>query len=159
MPTFVAVVGSRKSGKSTIIKSLTGCQTSQYRGLVEDYLTRRSIYVVCSSPQEDPLSLLALRKVLTNAAAGANCQGVVMAIQPNKPRKRLTMEAVLREASSHQFQVYVFVIDPGRLGAPKVSAMVAPRLASLGITATILDGRRFSLINAQEINRITQIVS
>ncbi len=34
MKQFVAVIGNRNSGKSTVIKSLTGCSSSSYRGFV-----------------------------------------------------------------------------------------------------------------------------
>jgi hypothetical protein len=159
MPTFVAVVGHRNSGKSTIIRSLTGCPTRNHRDFVLDNLTGRSIYVVRSSPQEDPLTLEQLREILTEAAARENCQGVVMAIQPTQPSVRLSMEDVLDEASTRQFQVHVFVIDPDRSGAPGARIIVDARLAGRGITTRVLDGRSFSLVNAQEINETTHIVS
>jgi hypothetical protein len=159
MPKFVAVVGQRNSGKSTIIRSLTGCSTRGYRGFIEDNLTGRSIYVVCSSPQEDPLSPEGLRGILSEVSARENCQGLIMATQPNRPYERLSMEEILNEASTRQFQVHVFVIDPDQSGAQGASTIVASRLSNLGITPTVLDGRRFSLVNAQEINHTTHVVS
>src|SRR4051812_14336733 len=82
-----------------------------------------------------------------------------MAIQPNEPRVRLSMEAIIVEAGSHGFQVSVIAIDPDQSGEPGVSALVARRLARLGITPTVLDGRRFAILNAQLINDATGLIT
>jgi hypothetical protein len=115
------------------------------------------MYVVCSSPQEDPLSPEALENILATAAARDNCRGVVMPIQPNKPHVRLSMEQIVDAALREQFQVSAFVIDPGRdAGA---SRLVERRLRGSSITPITLDGRRFSLLNARLINDASHIVS
>ena len=160
MPKFVAIIGGRNAGKSTIIKSLTGCRTSAFRGLVEDNLTKQSVYVVCSSPQELAFSIQKLKRILQFVASKSGCQGVVMAIQPNQPTKRLSMESIFREVTAFgNFTVHAFIVDPGRNKVPAGGPAIKARLKVMSLKASLLDGRRFSLVNAKAINRATQIAS
>jgi len=159
MHTFVAIIGSRNSGKSTIIKSLTGCPTGQFRDTVGDAATGRSIFVVGSSPQEVALPLLKLRKILKQAANDPLCNGVVIALQPTFPSKRLSMEQVFSEATAHNFTVFAYVLDPEHSGASGQTAGVNFRLAHIGVKARVLDARRFAHINAAAINARAKIAS
>jgi len=160
MPKFVAVIGQRNSGKSSIIKSLTGCPKSTFRGFVQDRATGRSIYVVCSSPQEQPLTLAALRKIIAKCQTTRNCHGIVMAIQPTVPRVRLSLEGIFQElAISAKFQSSAFVLDPGYDGTASGYSGIAARLSNYPCQCSRLDGRRFAQINAATINAATQIAS
>jgi len=49
---FIPIIAKGKSGKSTIIKSLTGCGRSNYRGFLKDNLTGETILVICGSPRK-----------------------------------------------------------------------------------------------------------
>ncbi|SFB68914.1 GTPase domain-containing protein [Collimonas sp. OK412] len=158
MRKFVAIIGDRNSGKSTIIKSLTGCRTSSFRGSISDLSTGRSIYVICSSPQEHLLSLADFRKALKTSETDPNCQGIVMAIQPTVPRARLSMEAIFQVvATTANFQMHAFLLDPGRSGSLSNSNAIITRLKSYPTKHFLLNGERFSHINAQIINSKTRI--
>jgi hypothetical protein len=159
MRKFIAIIGPSTSGKSTIIKNLTGCPTNSYRDFVEDKLTGQSVFVVCGSPQEQPLSLLELRRLLKAAAANPKCRGVVMAIQPTRPHSRLSMETIFHEvANSDAFEMNAFIIDPGRNGRPANAEEIKSRLSAFAAKIETLDGQRFALINAQIINDVTSVV-
>ncbi len=156
---FVAIIGDRNSGKSTIIRSLTGANTSQYRGAIVDKSTQKTIEVIGSSPQEIALSLANLQTILSKAASNADCNGVVCALQPNNPRKRLSMEDVLKEAKKYRFQVHAYILDPGYSGINGQKNQVSQRLAIAGFSSCVLDGQRFAQINAETINSCTHIAA
>lgn len=158
MRIFVAIIGGRNAGKSTIIKSLTGCPSGQYRGSVQDHATKKSIEIIGSSPQEQAMSRATLRTILKQAAGNALCNGIVCALQPKKTRTRLSMEDVLQEALSQGFKVYAYVLDPDRAGSQN-SATVLTRLKTVPVKVRTLDARRFAQINAATINKQTKIAS
>lgn len=56
MKPFIAVIGSANSGKSTVIKSLTGCKNGTFRGVIHDNLTGKQVFVCAASPQEMKIS-------------------------------------------------------------------------------------------------------
>jgi energy-coupling factor transporter ATP-binding protein EcfA2 len=157
MPIFVAVIGSRDSGKSTIIKSLTGCLNNSFRGTVSDLASKISVEVIASSPQERAMSLADLRAHLKKAAK-PSFTGIVCALQPSRPNKRLSMEDVLTEADAKGFTIYAFVLDPPRQGPAHLAANVTSRLAALGLKFTTLDARRFAHLNAVDINKKSKII-
>ena len=156
---FVAVIGNRNSGKSTVIRSLTGCPNSAFRGEVKDITTGESVYVICSSPQELPLTTQELKTILKACTANPKCRGLVMAIQPTSPTKRLSMETIFQVvASLGYFQSHAFMLAPGRVGgSPDTTAIVA-RLKPLKLKPITLDGGRFAMLNAQVINKHARIV-
>lgn len=94
MKPFIAVIAKATSGKSTIIKTLTGCGRSNYRGFLKDNLTAETVLVICSSPQEEALTLSELRDLINQAAADTKCRGVVIAIQPTRPNKQRRLRTV-----------------------------------------------------------------
>jgi energy-coupling factor transporter ATP-binding protein EcfA2 len=159
MKPFVAIIGSRNSGKSTVIRSLTGAKFGQYRGTIYDLATGREIEVIGSSPQEKVFSLADLRKVLCKATGTTNCQGVVCALQPTVPTKRLSMEQVLQEAAASGMAVHAYILDPEYGGATGHAAAVAARVKSAGFASRTLDGRRFAHINAATVNGHTRIAA
>lgn len=157
MKPFIAIIGNRDSGKSTVIRCITGAKFGQFRGTVMDKTTSRSIEVIGSSPQERSLSLVELRTLLTKAANTATCNGVVCALQPTIPTKRLSMEQVLQEARAHGFHVYAFILDPEYSGATGHASIITLRLTNAGFTSRVVDGQRFAHINASMINGQTNI--
>jgi energy-coupling factor transporter ATP-binding protein EcfA2 len=160
MQKFLGIIGQRNSGKSTLIKSLTGCPTNSYRGFVVDEQSGRSIYVVCGSPQEDPEELRdldELKGILDEVASREGCIGIVMAIQPSQPSIRLSMEGIFQEVQRRKLQIYSYVLDPGRGGNTMPVAAVDIRLKPLGVVSTPLDGRRFAQLNAEFVNSVTHI--
>lgn len=162
MQKFVAIIGQRNSGKSTVIKSLTGCPTNGHRGFVDDEESGKSIYVVCGSPQEAPEDLqdiAELQRILDKVASRDGCSGIVMAIQPSRPSVRLSMEDILSEVQLRKFKIHAYVLDPGRASNSVPLVDVNQRLQGLAIVAEPLDGRRFSHLNASIINAATQIAS
>jgi Fe-S cluster assembly ATPase SufC len=115
MKPFVAVIGDRKSGKSTIIRSLTGCPTGSFVGEVAEKVHGKKIYVIAHSLQEkeelpkgESLSAI-LKKVIKDN----NILGIVIAIQPNNPTKKISMENIFRSAQKiGGFSFHTFVINP-----------------------------------------------
>ena len=156
---FVAVIGNRNSGKSTIIRSLTGARTGQFRGTVTDKTTSRTIEVIGSSPQENPLSASDLRKILKGAASRLTCNGVVCALQHTNPRTRLSMEEVLHEAIAQGFSVHAFVLDPDYSGNIGQEAVVITRLSRIGVIPIRIDSQRFAHLNAVLINKRSRVAA
>ena len=159
MKPFIAVIGSRDSGKSTIIRSVTGAKFGQFRGVIEDQATHRTIEVIGSSPQEKSMTLLELRKILKTATASNACNGVVCAVQPTRPTVRLSMEDILREAKAQGFKIHAYILDPEYSGGTGQSAAIASRIQAAGFASQILDGRRFAQQNAAVINAQTKIAA
>ena len=156
---FIAIIAKSKSGKSTIIKTLTGCPTSNYRDFVEDKLTGERIFVICGSPQEQSLSLSQLRTLLKAASSDRACRGVVIAIQPTRPHSRLSMETIFQEADNcGGFEMNAFIIDPERDGKAASTSSIRTRLGAFDVKIQTLDGRRFALSNAQIINDAARVV-
>ncbi len=159
MKPFIGVIARGKSGKSTIIKSLTGCGSSNYRDFLKDNLTGETILVICGSPQEEQLSLVKLRELLKLAADDPNCRGVVIAIQPTRPRTRLSMEQIFDAViNCGGFQLNAFVLDPERNGEPANTEVIVSRLSQFDPRIQKLDGQRFAGINARIINDATSVV-
>ena len=157
MHSVIAIMGGRNSGKSTIIKSLTGCQFSRTRGYVRDNAKGRSIYVIANSPQEKEMSLPELRSILNAVRRQNDCNGVVCALQPSKPRRRLRFEKVLSEAIAAGFNVFPYVLDPPRDGVRTDLRAVKARLPQGTRRLRILDARSFAHLNAVAINGHTRI--
>jgi len=181
-PVFVGVIGEKNSGKSTIIKSLTGCPCSNFRNRIIA-LNRarpsifRNIEVLCSSPQEIPLGpalkapFTALQRhsqqisnfrTLLQRAAGSSFNGLVSAIQPTNPRVRISMDEMFGLAIAMGFQCHAFILNPGNRkdsGAPIPE--VRQRLIISGVSPrhiSIVDARKFAIINAQMIRRRSSII-
>jgi hypothetical protein len=153
---FVAVIGGRNAGKSTIIRSLTGCSGATFRGFVEDHATGKKIYVVASSPQEERLDIQELRSKLKLVAKDRSLLGFVIAIQPTRPRSRISMEdifACAREVSG--FSMYAFLVEPKYGKASARYDEVKSRLQPFPVRLAILDGRRFAYLNAAQIQKTT----
>lgn len=157
MKPFVAIIGNRNAGKSTIIRCLTGAKSAQFRGAIFDRTTKRTIEVIGSSPQETSLSLKELQDILNAAANTVTCNGVVCALQPTKPTKRLSMEKVLQEANAYGFQVYAYIIEPEYSGTTGHAITITARLNKAGFKCQIINGQRFAQINAAIINNQTKI--
>ena len=106
------------------------------------------------------MTLQEFKKILKDCTADPNCQGLVMAIQPTSPTKRLPMETIFQEVASFgTFRSHAFALTPGRDGGMLNIPVITTRLKPFIAKPTILDGGRFSLINAQIINKKTQIAS
>lgn len=162
MKPFIAVIGERNSGKSTVITSLTGCPTRGFRDFIRDGATQREMLIIASSPQERRLRLADLRRLLRRAATRRRVIGCVVALQPGPTRTRLSMVGVLREAVRHRFSLHVFVLDPGyedQGGTFPVFNLVRADLVGAGIRAAPrrLDGRRFAHLNAVRIRQMAGI--
>ena len=155
--TVVAVIGPRHSGKSTIIQALTGCKNGVFHGSVEDRTTGKWIEVIASSPQEKHMPDLKAR--MSAAANDPHCLGLVVALQPTHPRKRVSMEDVFEMARGHRAKCYAFAIsqphDENKADGVEISD-VEKRLMNLGIEIPIqpLDARRFAHVNAAVIREI-----
>lgn len=158
MKPLVLVIGGRDSGKSTIIASLTGCPSHNYRGLVKDKTSGRQIYVVTSSPQEAGLTPAKFRGILRTVSR-QDLIGIVMAIQPTRPYKRLSLEKIIQGAQRKgTLSIHAFVLDPPYMRKGAIDTTVTrSRLGALGVVPHSLDGRHFAHLNATEIKAITGI--
>ncbi len=158
---FVAVIGYRNSGKSTIVQSLTGCNNRSFIGYVEDKEANLSIFVHSTSPQEHPATnQAAFDRYLRNAKEKANLQGLVFAIQPTKPRRRLLMETMFNLAKQRGFECYAFILQPPyKNGEVMKFDEIRDRVLSGDSTAKIfaLDARRFAVLNAEAIRSISRL--
>lgn len=159
---FVAVIGPGASGKSSIISSISGCRKSNFYGLIVDQSNGNSVFVCCASPQETPsITLTSVRKEMKNVKSKNGCTGMIMAIQPSQPTARLSMEVIIQEALSQNFEVYAFVLDPGyQKTISGIFGNVSQRLTPLGVSPAklhALNGSQFAVKNAIAINAITSL--
>ena len=161
MKKFIGVIGKRNAGKSTVIVSLTGCKTRSYRNFVTDLSTDKNVYVIASSPQGRSLSLREFQKILIKVKRDGNCLGLVVAIQPIKPRLRLSLEIMIREVQrTNSFDSYLFILEPVRKGSKRDKSTlqaVNNHLRNSGLVPHILDGRKFAFVNAREINQKSKL--
>jgi hypothetical protein len=159
---FVAVIGRAQSGKTTVIRSLTGYPTGHpYSGdIVTDLAANRSIFVIDKSPQESGLTLTEFRRGLRRCVDEDSIIGFVLATQPSYPTSRLSLEAIFDAVSSHASLLpMAFLIDPG-YSTPanrRLRDEVQARLDHFGVTLEYLDGRRFAHLNACRIRELARL--
>lgn len=155
---FVAVIGHRRSGKSSIIRALTGVRGQRSPEHVEDVSTGKWIHVISHSPEECPLPDRQFRNVLNMVANSRLARGVVIALQPNHPSRRQSIEDIFRVAKTYRFSFRVFVIETPYEGNSRGTdpAEIEKRLTSVGVNVRVqsLDARRFAHINAAAIRNI-----
>jgi hypothetical protein len=159
---FIAVIGQRNAGKSTIIRALTACKTVGFRGRVEDGKTNEWIEVIASSPQERDMPDLATK--MRKAANDPDCLGVVAALQPDYRGKRICMEGVFEIAQKCHAKCYAFIIsqpyDEERargVSLTKVTTRLTEFRIRLAKPIHPLDARRFAHLNAAEIQKIANL--
>ena len=162
MKKYIAVIGGRDAGKSTVIVSLTGCPNRSFQGTVTDGFqsNNENIYVIASSPQEKNLSPGAFQNILTQVRQDKKCRGLVMAIQASYPRIRLSLEDIIQEVQDTiSFEPYLFILEPGFSQPPEEQLIidVNNRLSNTGLVPQVLDGRRFAFLNARNINQTSQM--
>jgi|GEM_PF-4711863 len=158
MRKFIAIIGSKNFGKSTIIQSLTGCPTKIYRGFVVGKDPDNSIFVVASSPEETPITVTELRSILSKSTRNSRCSGVVMAIQPTHPTKRLALEDIFRIVQdTGRFTSFGFILHPGYNNGDENVREIQQRLRNTHVQLRVLDARRFAYLNATEVQSITKI--
>lgn len=162
---FIAVVGYPKSGKSTIIQSLSGCKNHSFKGLINDASAGVSIYVHAPSPQENPrTSERVFIKILDEVNKNLSCQGLLFAIQPTFAYKRLRMERMFEIACEKGFEGYAFVLEFPFAGGGKSSNIgkfksIKQRiLDSSNSKANVfaIDGRRFASLNSALIRSVAR---
>jgi len=143
--------------RSTIIQALTGCESRGYRGKVKDRLTKKWITVIASSPEETNISKQKLSAMTRAAATSKSSLGMVIALQPNHPSRRLSIEDILRISSRYPFVRHMFVISRAYKGYGAISAQsIEKRLSKFTFRKPLqpLDARRFGHINASAIRDI-----
>jgi energy-coupling factor transporter ATP-binding protein EcfA2 len=161
MKEFVAVIGERNSGKSTIIVSLTGCKGITYQGKVFEANTHENVYVMASSPQESGMKLIRLVKILLDVLSDPLCRGLVMAIQPTDAQIRLSLKKILTVICRiGGYNQHLFVIDPHYNNTIVSQRALSKHNSQLSVisSAIMLDGRRNALKSANDINNITHIM-
>jgi len=155
---FIAVIGDQNSGKSTIIRALTGCKSGISRNRVENRITGKWIQVIASSPQEKRISHSDLKRKMNEAATDPQSLGLVIALQPTYPTKRLSIVDVFEMAEEFSMRRHVFVISrPYSNKADRTEvAEIEKRLSRFHIENPIqpVDARRFAHVNASAIRDI-----
>jgi energy-coupling factor transporter ATP-binding protein EcfA2 len=157
---FVAVIGYPKSGKSTIIQSLSGCNNHSSHGPVMDTSVNLSVYVHTASPQENPRTTEAVfKEILRDVKKDPNSQGLVIAIQPTIRGKRLRMERMFELAKQDGFESYAFILEHPYLGErignfDNIESRVLTSDPDAKVFA--LDGRRFAILNAEAIKSLSR---
>ncbi|MFA6357388.1 MAG: hypothetical protein WCY09_01785 [Candidatus Omnitrophota bacterium] len=169
MKKFIAIIGYSKSGKSAIIRSLTGCggkRTGNFfrdlRVYIMENLTvnpLRRLYVIPDSFQENPKATISqLWRFLRAVLEDRHALGVVMAIQPTDSKKRIRIEQIfslLRRIGG--FEIRSFVINPGRNNNGVIPRDMQNRL-DLNIEPFSLNARNFTYFNARIIQQRTNIL-
>jgi hypothetical protein len=157
MKRLIGVVGFANAGKSTVIQSLTGCPTKTGIHVVADRLSSRSVLVFAASPQENSEANGEFESRLRRAGKDPNNLGVVVAIQPTLPTKRLGLEDMVRIAKRNGFAPHLFVLEPPHSGrARRVTVRdVQTRVGRVKVQK--IDGRRFAHLSAREIAKSTHL--
>ncbi|MGQ0548178.1 MAG: hypothetical protein ACT4PY_00695 [Armatimonadota bacterium] len=122
-----------------------------------DLSTRRSLYVIASSPQEDPLGPDKFKEIVERVLSDDSILGLVMAVQPSRPRARLSLEDIFEVVQGKLSPIAVMLHPPYKNGASPPPQSVQARLNPLGVTLTILNGQRFSYLNARDIRKLAAI--
>lgn len=155
---LVAIIGHRNSGKSSIIRALTGVYGDRVPEIVKDRSTGKWIYVVSHSPEECPLPEKEFLKLMRAASHDRLCLGVVIALQPNNPWKRLSMERVFELVKPYKFTFRAFAIATPYKATSRGSdpTEIEQRIARVRINVRVLslDAQRFAHINAAAIRNI-----
>jgi energy-coupling factor transporter ATP-binding protein EcfA2 len=161
---FVGVIGPDKSGKSTVIQSLTGCHDHSFIGFVYDHSVSSKIWVHATSPQEQPPNHQTTepiyRRYLRRVIQHQDAQGFVIAIRPNLPRRRLSMDRMFQLASQYGFETYAFILDPTYHGQNLGNFnQISNRLLAADPNVQIFkqDGRRFAILTAEAIRAISRL--
>lgn len=157
MKPFIAVIGTRNAGKSTVIRSLTGCRNRTSRGLVTDRSTGKSLYVIASSPQEQRLEPEEFKQIIDTVLGDDSILGLVMAVQPSWTSTRMSMEDIFRAVQGMLSPIAVMLHPPYNDGASPPPQSVQARLKSFGVTLTVRDGRRFAYLNASDTRGLAGI--
>ena len=153
------MIGGVNAGKSTVIRSFTGCRSGMFVGEIEERVRYSRIFVVAYSPQEKALPTL--EPILRHVARTRAIRGIVIAIQPRRTRTRDSMEDVFQLARRcGQFSFYAFILDPPYRRRGTIDrADVRRRLRALGIgSVTVLDARRYPHKSAQDMQRISRML-
>jgi predicted kinase len=157
---FVAVVGYADSGKSTVIQSLSGCNNHSTNEKIRDASVGLCIYVLAPSPQELPvIGEEDFTSILQDVTRDETCQGVVAAIQPTLPTKRLSMEKMFDLARKFRFESFAYVLEfpfcKGKKLEDRIGNLENIKTRILGIDSEAkvfpMDGRRFACLNADLI--------
>ncbi|MGD0801847.1 MAG: hypothetical protein ABR906_11070 [Terracidiphilus sp.] len=160
---FVAVIGYRKSGKSTIIRCLTGCENGSFIGEIHDKEVNLSIFVHAPSPQEHiKTDLKVFDNYLQEAKKGKHIQGLVFAIQPTLPNRRLSMEQMFSLARQRGFESYAFILEhPYKGERIRNFDNIKSRVLDVDPDAKIfaLNGHRFAILNAEAIRSLSRLPS
>jgi hypothetical protein len=159
---FIAVIGQRNAGKSTIIRALTACKTVGFRGRMRDHKTNKWLEVIASSPQERSMPDLAKR--IRDAANDQDCLGIVAALQPSYPTTHIWIEDVFKIAQKHDAKCYAFAIaqpyDENPANGVNISNL-KERLSKAHIRLEkpirSLDARRFAYLNAAIIQKAASL--
>lgn len=149
MAKMALVIGAQNAGKSTLIRGIAGCPTKKYKGFVWDCIRGKCVYVFCSSPQEDSsITDACYSEALRQAAEEPRCAFVLLAVQPSRPRLRISLEhCVARARDQGITDLRAFVIEhPHSPNGADLSAeemaCLRERLNQLGITdVTPVDNR------------------
>jgi predicted kinase len=152
---FVAVIGYRKSGKSTIIRSLTGCESGSFVGEVRDVAAKLSVSVHAPSPQERGKTDKSVFDThLQRCKRVHRIQGLISAVQPTVPSRRLSLEQMFGLAHQRGFESYAFILEHPYKGAKiRNFENIKDRVVNIDPDARVfaLDGRRFAILNAEAI--------
>ena len=153
MKPLILVIGSTKAGKSTIISSLTGCKNHSYKGEVKDKSTKKEIYVICSSPQEENAAKNKYKKALDDVPTNSHVIALVVAARATR-----YLETIISDAQdTEEFNIYPFLITSGYDSTNTHVDQALAIFQRRNIKHYVLDGRRFAFLNAAKINKITGI--
>ena len=156
MKPLIAIVGVRGSGRSSIIRCLTGAPSDGFRGYITSRDTRESILVLASSPWEARVDPAELTRTLSEAVSDPACRGIVCALQPDSPR----LAVVEHLAAKEHLETHVFLVNPPRGGTeanPAASRELDRRLGRFGVLIHSLDGNLFPFRNATTIESMTAL--
>ncbi|WP_039912852.1 hypothetical protein [Cellvibrio mixtus] len=162
---FVGIIGNRNSGKSTIIKSLSGCGNSSFRDYMDGF-SNQSVYICCASPQEKrfvsgrKFDLAAIEETMQSAHKKVGCRGMVVAMQATgKSRLRPDYMSIFRAAKNNGFtELYAFIVDPGYNDSASIKLENTKELSELCVEVKRLSGKHFPHSNATYINNISRII-
>lgn len=145
---LILFIGWGNSGKSTLIRGISGCPSKGFQGFIVDRVRNRKLYVISSSPQESGIEEPDYRSAIQEAYRDNRCRAILLAIQPTDPTVHLSLEDCIRIACAHrQFEITAFIIthphnNDVEIPSEEAIATVRERLNNSGVERIVeIDNR------------------
>lgn len=155
---FILIIGSKQSGKSSIIRSLTGKVVFDGISFAETASRANYIHVIEGVKRFERISTLELDIEMTTLEIDECCNGVIFEISLENDSNSPIFEKIINHVYHMKFKLHVFIVSPGIDGVRCDEVKSISRLPRSIPSIHIIDGQRLPFENASFINSITNII-